>query len=176
MERTEGVKGPAPREAPERWCDVLYPAADAPPLVLPRVEAARAGGPLPSLRTDRWTWVNLWATWCVPCKREMPLLLRWHDRLAGEGVPFDLWFVSVDERQEELAQFLHANPTFAPGTSVRIATVSELGPWLARFPGAPTDVVPVQILAAPGGTVRCIRAGSLADGDFPIVKALLTTR
>ena len=29
-----------------------------------------------------------------------------------------------------------------------------------------------QILVAPGGTVRCVRSGSIADGDFPTIHAL----
>jgi thiol-disulfide isomerase/thioredoxin len=30
--------------------------------------------------------VNFWATWCVPCVREMPNLERLHQALAGEGL------------------------------------------------------------------------------------------
>lgn len=29
--------------------------------------------------------VNLWAPWCMPCRREMPSLARLSDRLAGSG-------------------------------------------------------------------------------------------
>jgi hypothetical protein len=104
----------------------------------------------------------------------MPLLVRWHEQAARDGVPFDLWFVSIDERQEDLSTFLAANPTMAPGRSVRIAASSLLQPWLERLPGAPTDTVPLQVIAAPGGKVRCVRAGALADADYPVVKALLT--
>jgi len=60
----------------------------------------------------------------------------------------------------------------APGNSVRLAGFPLLEPWLKHFPGAPTDTVPVQIIAAPGGKVRCVRAGSLADADYPVVRAL----
>jgi cytochrome c biogenesis protein CcmG/thiol:disulfide interchange protein DsbE len=30
--------------------------------------------------------LNLWATWCGPCRREMPSMERLHQRLAGEGL------------------------------------------------------------------------------------------
>jgi hypothetical protein len=104
----------------------------------------------------------------------MPLLLRWHDQMDKEGIKVDLWFVSVDETQDELTKFLAANPAVAPGNSVRLAAFSLLQPWLKRFPGAPTDTVPLQVIAAPGGKVRCVRAGSLVDADYPVVEALLS--
>jgi len=172
LARTEGVMASGQAPAPERWCDAFYAGSDAPPLALPKVVPARPGEQLPLLPTDRWVWVNLWATWCGPCRREMPLLLRWHEQLVKEGVAVDLCFVSVDEREQDLESFLKENPAMAPGNSVRLASPSGLEHWLTGFRGAPTGTIPLQIIAAPGGRVRCIRAGSLRDGDFPVVKAL----
>ena len=173
ISRVEGVKASGQAPSPERWCDVFYTGADAPALVLPRVVPARPGEPLPALRTDRWVWVNLWATWCGPCRREMPLLLRWHEQLGRDGIAADLWFLSVDEREQDLTRFLQENPSVAPGNSVRLAAAPDLARWLAGFHGAPTGSIPLQVIAAPGGKVRCIRAGSLREGDYLIVKALL---
>ncbi len=170
--RTEGVAASTQAPAPERWCDAFYTASTAPPLALPRVVPARPGGQLPVLAADRWVWVNLWATWCEPCRREMPLVVRWHEQLVKEAVPVDLLFVSVDERERDLVTFLKANPAMAPGNSVRLASYSDLEPWLGRLPGAPAGSIPLQIIAAPGGKVRCVRAGSLREGDLPIVREL----
>jgi len=172
ISRVEGVKASGQAPAPERWCDVFYTRADAPSLTLPRVVAARPGERLPALQTDRWVWVNLWATWCGPCRREMPLLLRWHEQLGKDGIAADLWFLSVDEREQDLTRFLQENPGVAPGNSVRLAAAPDLARWVAGFRGAPTGSIPLQVIAAPGGKVRCIRAGSLREGDYPIVKAL----
>jgi len=38
--------------------------------------------------------LNVWATWCPPCVREMPALQRVHEQLAGEGLR--IVAVSVD--------------------------------------------------------------------------------
>jgi thiol-disulfide isomerase/thioredoxin len=174
MARTESVAASGRAPDPRGWCDAFYTDAEAPGLALPRVEPARAGETLPALPGGRWVWVNLWATWCGPCRREMPLLLRWHAQLAKDGRPFDLWFLSVDEHEQELARFLKDNPETAPGTSMRLASPGDLEGWLAGFKGAPTGTIPLQVIASPGGRVRCIRAGALRDADYPVVRALLS--
>ena len=38
--------------------------------------------------------VNIWATWCVTCKEEMPSMQRLYEELAGED--FEILAVSVD--------------------------------------------------------------------------------
>jgi len=41
------------------------------------------------------TLVNIWATWCVPCKVEMPAMEQLYDSLAPRG--FAIAAVSIDE-------------------------------------------------------------------------------
>ena len=43
--------------------------------------------------------VNLWATWCVPCRREMPALDRLQTRLGGPD--FEVVAVNIDTRDPE---------------------------------------------------------------------------
>ena len=40
--------------------------------------------------------LNIWATWCAPCRAEMPELQELHDRYADQG--FQVVGVSVDDR------------------------------------------------------------------------------
>jgi thiol-disulfide isomerase/thioredoxin len=42
---------------------------------------------------------NLWATWCVPCRREMPALDRLQGQLGGPG--FEVVAVNIDTRDPE---------------------------------------------------------------------------
>lgn len=39
--------------------------------------------------------LNFWATWCTPCRREMPALQRVHERLASRGL--ELVAISTDD-------------------------------------------------------------------------------
>ncbi len=53
--------------------------------------------------------VNFWATWCVPCRREIPAFNRMHDKLAAKGVK--IVGVSMDEDGAPAVRpFLKQNP------------------------------------------------------------------
>lgn len=72
----------------------------APQLDLPRL----SGGGRGSLRDYRGRVVvlNFWASWCVPCREESPLLERWHRRISADGrgtvLGVDILDVSSDGR------------------------------------------------------------------------------
>lgn len=42
--------------------------------------------------------INTWASWCGPCKTEMPMLLEIRKQYAKRGI--DVWFVSVDKSEQ----------------------------------------------------------------------------
>ena len=48
--------------------------------------------------------VNFWATWCEPCKEELPALLKLKEQLAGR--PFELVTVNYGEFPDKINQFL----------------------------------------------------------------------
>ena len=65
--------------------------------VMSSVELATLEGApvtLPSLAKGRVTVVNLWATWCPPCRREMPVLAKAQRREPG------VVFVFANQREE----------------------------------------------------------------------------
>jgi thiol-disulfide isomerase/thioredoxin len=71
------------------------------PLKLPDLAFEDADGK-PRKLSDwrgRTVLVNLWATWCVPCRKEMPALDSLQTRLGGPN--FDVVAVNIDTRDPE---------------------------------------------------------------------------
>lgn len=52
--------------------------------------------------------VNFWATWCEPCREEMPSIERLKEKFAGQ--PFDVLAVNVDEPEARVRAFLEKTP------------------------------------------------------------------
>jgi thiol-disulfide isomerase/thioredoxin len=48
--------------------------------------------------------VNFWATWCEPCREEMPSIQRLHQRMRGK--PFTVLLVNVDEPEARVRRYL----------------------------------------------------------------------
>jgi thiol-disulfide isomerase/thioredoxin len=84
-----------------------------------------------TLRTDelrgRVLLVDIWASWCVPCKEELPLLDEVASRLRGLGV--EILAVSIDDEREDALRFLR-----------------ERGrPWTLTFAHDPDKAVPERL-------------------------------
>jgi thiol-disulfide isomerase/thioredoxin len=92
----------------------------------PRPRAAASGGPIkvgqsmPDLSIEQLSGktlnvgsyrgkvllLDVWASWCVPCKQELPMLDDLAARLRGKGV--EILAVSVDEQRENVDRFLNS--------------------------------------------------------------------
>jgi thiol-disulfide isomerase/thioredoxin len=55
--------------------------------------------------------VDIWASWCAPCKEEMPLLDEMAGRLKDKGV--QIIAVSIDEDRESAQEFLSSKPSWS---------------------------------------------------------------
>lgn len=76
--------------------------------------------------------VDFWATWCDPCKAEIPELIKLHDNLGSKG--FVLLGVSMDEEAEAVAPFAKKAQINYPV----ILNGSERAPKGWVVPGLPT--------------------------------------
>src|SRR3981081_956684 len=85
--------------------------------------------------------VNLWATWCVPCRKEMPALDSLQTRLGGPN--FEVVAVNIDTRDPEKPKnFLkEANLTRLSYFSDQKAKVFQDLKSIGRALGMPTSVL-----------------------------------
>ena len=106
--------------------------------------------------------LDVWATWCVPCRAELFDLARLHRKRAGDGLA--IVAVSVDGRdaRQQVADFARARLPFAV--------------WLD-----PDDVVserfgvrslPTTVLIGRDGVIRWRRDGVVSAGDPELGRAL----
>jgi thiol-disulfide isomerase/thioredoxin len=85
--------------------------------------------------------VNLWATWCVPCRREMPALDSLQARLQGPN--FEVVAINIDTRDPEKSRnFLkEANLTRLGFFNDQKAKVFQDLKSIGRALGMPTSVL-----------------------------------
>jgi thiol-disulfide isomerase/thioredoxin len=173
---------PAPSEPPpaEKPHMVLCaqqlgkPAKDA-----PKAPVSRAGHEAKSLPEKlpvgpgHWTWINLWAAWCVPCKEEMPRLLSWEQKAAGERTTLKVAFVSLDDDARQLETFLAAQSPSGVQKAYWLRDGQERLAWLkeAGMDGVPE--LPAHLLVDPSGKVRCKQQGAVEDADYVEVAKIL---
>jgi thiol-disulfide isomerase/thioredoxin len=113
------------------------------PLRLPDLTFEDAGGK-PKKLSDwrgRTVLVNLWATWCVPCRKEMPALEGLQAKLGGPD--FEVVAVNIDTRDSEKPKnFLkEANLTRLGYFSDPKAKVFQDLKAIGRALGMPTSVL-----------------------------------
>jgi thiol-disulfide isomerase/thioredoxin len=129
--------------APLAQGEVAALAMATAPLRLPDLAFQDAGGK-PKKLSDwhgRTVLLNLWATWCVPCRKEMPALESLQTRLGGPN--FEVVAVNIDTRDPEKPKnFLkEANLTRLGYYSDEKAKVFQDLKSVGRALGMPTSVL-----------------------------------
>ncbi|HXI05808.1 MAG: thiol:disulfide interchange protein TlpA [Bradyrhizobium sp.] len=113
------------------------------PLRLPDLAFEDAGGQPKKLSDWRGKTVllNLWATWCVPCRKEMPALDELQAKLGGKD--FEVVAVNIDTRDPEKPKnFLkEANLTRLGYFTDQKAKVFQDLKGIGRALGMPTSVL-----------------------------------
>jgi thiol-disulfide isomerase/thioredoxin len=105
--------------------------------------------------------VNFWATWCVPCREEMPSLERL--RAAMDGKPFVILAVNVGEGVRAARDFGQKLELGFPLLLDRDTKVAKS--WGAR-------VLPASYLVGPDGAIRYSYFGELDWASEPIRKRI----
>ncbi len=122
---------------------------EIPALELPDLEGSRH-----SLReyVGRPLILNFWATWCAPCRREIPLLTALLGQYGAEGL--QVVGIAVDFRAA-VQDYVHRTPIRYPlliGEQDGLAAVSQFGM---------EAVLPFSVFADRRGRILALKAGEL---------------
>ncbi|HKX57265.1 MAG TPA: TlpA disulfide reductase family protein [Xanthomonadales bacterium] len=102
--------------------------------------------------------VNFWATWCAPCRAEMPMLAELHRELAGSD--FEVVGIALDEVEQarSFAAELGIDYPILVG-SVDVMTVVSLY-------GNRSGVLPYSVLLDRAGIIRWAYLGELKEAEL----------
>ena len=94
--------------------------------------------------------LNFWATWCGPCRDEMPSIQELKDKLAGK--PFVVLAVNLDEPESRIRKFL---------SQMKLDFTILLDPEkkAARAWGA--RILPASYVIGPDGRIRYTLVGEI---------------
>lgn len=110
--------------------------------------------------------LNFWATWCAPCREEMPMLDEMHDEYGEQG--FTVVGVALDN-PGAVQSFVEELDIGYP-----ILIDNATGDDLARRYGNGQGVLPYSVLIGRDGTIEATLMGILHRDDLlPLVKEQL---
>jgi thiol-disulfide isomerase/thioredoxin len=109
---------------------------------------------------------NFWATWCEPCREEIPLLISLRKKYRANGAEVvGIGIDRADKMRQFAAEFKIPYPLLI-GSGSGVELMSALG----NTAGA----LPFTVVRDPRGSVRFRRLGRLHEGDLePILDAIL---
>jgi cytochrome c biogenesis protein CcmG, thiol:disulfide interchange protein DsbE len=137
----------------------------------------QVGAPVPALRVEslsgkkievasyrgRVLLLDVWASWCGPCKQELPVLDAMARRLKSQGV--EVLAVSVDQERANVDKFLKGHGKWA-------LTIAH-DPAGAIAERLQPDKMPTSYVIDRAGIVRYVNAGFVPDDAATIEKRLL---
>ena len=101
--------------------------------------------------------LNFWATWCDPCREEMPSMQRLQDKLAGK--PFAIIAVDYGEGAPRVSDFLKTVPVRF--TVLLDRDTSAATAWKVK-------VLPTTLVIDPEQKVRFVAVGDIGWDSEPV--------
>lgn len=110
--------------------------------------------------------VNFWATWCAPCRKEIPEFSAVSERYADQPVQFV--GISIDT-PENIERFTTEHPVPYP---LLIGTPQTLG--IATQLGNVSRALPFTVIVARDGKIAHVQSGPLKESELEgKIRALL---
>jgi thiol-disulfide isomerase/thioredoxin len=103
--------------------------------------------------------VNFWATWCEPCRAEMPSMNRLRTSLKGQ--PFEVLAVNLAEPLSRVEKYLDTLPLGFPILRDRDSAASKT--WKAKM-------LPASYLIGRDGRIRYVAYGEVDWTSEPVRK------
>jgi peroxiredoxin len=94
--------------------------------------------------------INFWATWCDPCREEMPSMNKL--RAALDGRPFAILAVNLAESEARIRRFMERVPLDFPVLLDRNTAAAKA--WQAR-------ILPASFVVGPDGRIRYSALGEV---------------
>ncbi len=174
---TASASAPTVKKAPRQLCagQLGKPGKDMPKGSISRAAAPGADEPPKAVAVGagKWTWINFWAAWCVPCKEEIPRLIGWEKKLNAAGKPFRLVFVTLDDDQRQLEDFLKSQSSGGVKSTYWLKEGKEREEWLSDLGIAADPELPAHVVVDPRGKARCTVNGAVEDDDYAQLLALV---
>ena len=93
--------------------------------------------------------LDVWASWCAPCKQELPMLDDMSGRLRAKGI--EIVAVSIDDNRDDAEGFLRSRPSW----SIRLAHDPD-----GKVPGKlQPSKMPSSYIVDKRGVIRQVNAG-----------------
>lgn len=109
--------------------------------------------------------VNFWATWCVPCREEIPALIKLQESNAYKGVQTVGIAIDNASKVREYAKEMQINYVLLMGDLETLATSKELGNH--------AGVLPFTAVLDRAGKVVYTHAGALTEAALATILAPL---
>lgn len=107
--------------------------------------------------------VNFWATWCAPCREEIPLLARFRAENAAKGV--EVVGIGMDSAAKLLS---YAKETAIP-YPILLADGSAIG--IMRALGNSSGALPYTVVLDRSGVIAYRKLGAVRSGELEKVVA-----
>ena len=141
---------------PPTGVTVAERGAPVPPMSLPGLDGKPVA--VPAAYAGRPLLINVWASWCGPCIKEMPELQRYSAEQGGKGV--QVVGIALDD-EAAVRAFLKTTPVSYP-ILIDAAGPADAGVRL----GNPKGVLPYSVLISADGRLLKQRIGPFEHGEI----------